>query len=270
MNTRQKAQDFVEDLKTSWYFRVWFFFWLVCFLAAFSSLIILGERSTEALQHEGWTFWWERDTTIEYPSFAFRTAQDEVTNVLGNVYCQYNSLLIPTADCDDGTPRAKCVQLNMDGDFASRDNNNLICSFAFNVSTDADKVVGFEIVKAGEFGIAFTWMNPNNNVWILLTKNILKFKDGNEKVMWGRQLVYHSSVTTTSSFQVSVLMDHFHVAHWVESDYYNGWMCFGDVGGVAFFLVVLHTISMAIVGIFLDNNSKFLNGGGGSEFQPIK
>jgi len=43
-------------------------------------------------------------------------------------------------------------------------------------------------------------------------------------------------------------------------DIYNGWMTVGDIGGIAFFGVILHTIVMIIVGLFLANSSTFLGG----------
>jgi len=191
-------------------------------------------------------------------------------NILGNVYCMYNNLAVPTGNCADGTARAKCVQINMAGDYASRESNNLQCTFALNVSTDADKIVGFEIVNDKEFGLAYTWIRANLNAWVVLTKSIIQPKGQNEFIVWGRQLLYHSSVFTTDNWTIDIKMDHFHVAHYEENDYYTGWMAFGDIGGVAFFLVILHTIVMAVVGLCMDNNSKFLHAGeGGREFQPI-
>jgi len=270
-NTKQQMGAFFDDLKSSWYFRIWFVLWLTCFLAGFSALIILGKRSETAAAHESWRTWIQTETGIEYPSFCLRTSRDEVTNQLGEVSCNFNGLLIPTSNCDDGTIREKCVQLNMEGDIATKTTNNLQCTFGFNVSTDADKVIGFEIVKDREFGVAFTWIQPNANAWILLTKNIIEPKHGKSINMWGRQLLYHSSVFTTNQFALDIKMDAFLVFHFEENDYYTGWMAIGDIGGVGFFLVILHTIVMIVVGLFMENTSKFLNpAASGHEFQPIK
>jgi len=70
MSTKEKFSNLAEDLKTSWYFRIWFILWLAGFLATFSALIILGKRADTAMAHESWRTWFERDTKIEYPSFA--------------------------------------------------------------------------------------------------------------------------------------------------------------------------------------------------------
>jgi len=271
VSPKQKFAFFVDDLKTSWYFRVWFSIWFVLAILSFSCLIILGSRSTEAAKHEGWRLWIEHADKIEYPSFCFRTSLDETSNEIGNIYCQWNGIILQAVQCEDGTPRARCVQLNMAGDYATKDNNNLVCSFGFNVSADPDKIIGFEIVKAREFGVAFTWIQPNSNAWILLSKYIIKPDGEDERVLWGRQLVYHSTVQVGDFFQVSILIDTFRVFHYVESDYYNGWMALGDVGGFAFFMYILHTIVMFTVGVFLENNSKFLNSGDSpAEYQQIK
>lgn len=269
----QQGRLFLEDLKTSWYFRIWFCTWFICAVFVFSALIINGGRSDEAMEHQGWAFWIEHATSIEYPNFAFRTALDEISNEIGSVYCSLNGLVISTAQCNDGSVRTKCVQLNMKGDYAKRDANNLVCTVTYNVTTDPDQMIGFEIMKpANEFGVAFTWIRPNNNVWVLLTKNVVAGEKGDPRDYWGRQLVYHSTVSLPGTFQVSILMDHFDVFHWVESDSYTGWMAVGDIGGFAFFLVILHTFVMWIVALFIENNSRYLRQGDGTpaEYQPIK
>jgi len=268
-----QARLFGDDLKTSWYFRIWFFLWLFCAVFVFAILIVDGRRSDKAKQHEKWGFFVESAKSIEYPSFAFRTANDEKANQIGSVLCSLDGLLINTQVCADGAPRAACVQFNMAGDYATREKNSLICSLTLNATYDPDKMIAFEILKpANEFGIAWTWIRPTANAWVLLTKNVITNENHETKDYWGRQLVYHSSVYTNTTFQISILMDTFNVFHWVEADWYNGWMAVGDIGGFAFFLLIIHTIIMWFVAICFENNSRWLHQteGSAAEYQPIK
>jgi hypothetical protein len=61
---------------------------------------------------------------------------------------------------------------------------------------------------------------------------------------------------------VSVIIESFGVEHYEQRSVYNGWMAMGDVGGFAFFLLILHTIVMLGVGVFLANDSRFLHSSG--------
>jgi len=269
------AQLFKEDLKTSWYFRIWFVTWFICAIFVLVAMIINGARSDRAAKHEKWSFWIEHAKSIEYPNFALRTASDEKSNQIGYAFCSLNGLIINTAACPDGKPRTQCVSFNMAGDYATREKNNLICMLQLNVTTDPDKMIGFEILKpANEYGIAFTWIRPTANAWVLLTKSVVVDEKGGKKDSWGRQLIYHSSAHSNTTFQIDIRMDTFSVFHWVEQDNYTGWMAVGDVGGFAFFLLILHTMVMWIVAIFIENNSRWLSSdldrSAAPEYQDIK
>lgn len=50
--------------------------------------------------------------------------------------------------------------------------------------------------------------------------------------------------------------------HIVEYDSYNGWMALGDIGGFAFFMMILHTMVMMCIGVCFNNDSQFLGGRG--------
>jgi hypothetical protein len=73
---------------------------------------------------------------------------------------------------------------------------------------------------------------------------------------------YQSTVSFPGYYVVSTIIESFGVEHLEQRSLYNGWMAMGDVGGFAFFLLILHTIVMLGVGVFLANDSKFLHSDG--------
>lgn len=61
------------------------------------------------------------------------------------------------------------------------------------------------------------------------------------------------------NFHMVIGIGSFNVMHARDVDEFNGWKGVGDIGGLVFFLYILHTILMIIIGFFVNNDSKFLN-----------
>jgi len=61
-------------------------------------------------------------------------------------------------------------------------------------------------------------------------------------------------------FNIDIKIGVFDVFHYEQTDFYTGWMATSDIGGAAFFLVIIHTIVMGLVSLCLENNSKYLKG----------
>jgi hypothetical protein len=105
------------------------------------------------------------------------------------------------------------------------------------------------------------WIAPNNNAWVLLTKRFWVEPSGNTIEEWERDLLYHSTQSSPGNYTVLLVIDDFTVATVLSREnYYTGFMAVGDIGGTAFFLVLVHTIAMMLVGCVIPNDSVFLNG----------
>jgi len=72
-------------------------------------------------------------------------------------------------------------------------------------------------------------------------------------------LVYHSTATVYGQYNVTVSLQGFGIFHFEKMSIYSPWRAFGDIGGVAFFLLLAHTLAMAIIGMCFTNNSSFLS-----------
>jgi len=147
-----------------------------------------------------------------------------------------------------------------------------------NITTDLpkpgqDQLLAWELEGSGNWGpnmAASMWIAPNNNSWILLSKDNLKGPNGQIGEKWERYLLYHSTISNPGSYQIWVIMDSFDVDTVTNHDNpYTGWMALGDIGGVAFFLLILHTIVMTVAGVFFTNSSSFLNKPNSQEYTRI-
>jgi hypothetical protein len=65
-----------------------------------------------------------------------------------------------------------------------------------------------------------------------------------------------------NEFYIVIGMGSFDVRYIREVDTFNGWQSVGAIGGFVFFLVLLHSVFMFLVGFCLENNSKFLGHSG--------
>jgi len=295
--TLEQVKTVIDDLKVSWYFRIWAALWVVCAVMVFVSLVILGARSHQAEKQQALRIWKETPRYINFPKFHFR-----VSNLPGNqnvfspsqCSCSFNFQPVPSQSCtmNNGSnlPQTTCLafdatKLQVSTNWNDDNFNNLGINCVLYAANTGDQnlMVGFNVegdhVQAtGGNSFASVWFIPNNQTWILLEKSITESDDEGDTIGWNRDLVYHSSIWTsfdngTSSYNVTVFIGSFTVTHLTAADAYDGWMSTGTIGGFAFFVLILHTIMMLIVGVFFDSHDvKFLRGpGGGSseERTPI-
>jgi len=257
--TLNRVRDIVEDLKQSWYFRFWALFWSVCAVMAFAGLIIFGSRSTDASRHSTWRLWLEQADVIPYPSFQLRTILDEQNNVILSPFCRWGNVLQQTGACPEQMDLTKCIQVNPTASAVPMQ-NALECYVNVTSPPGADQVLSFDIPENGKYGAAMTFLRPSNNVWIVMDKISVEPQSGPKLIYWPRRVQYETTVSKGDFFKVVLVIDTFAIWHYVETDWYTGMMAAGDIGGLAFFLYILHVISMLVIGVFLDNNSRFLHG----------
>jgi len=273
-----KTSLFFDDLKSSWYFRIWVFGWLFAAILTFICLIILGQRATEIQKEQPWRLWIENAPQIAYPEFVIKTNSDEANNTITSTFCEWGSrsqhpVIVNTAACSNGEPLTRCVFVGANGYYASQSENHLDCKI--NVTgPNADKVLLFQIYEQATFGASIMWVAPNDNAVIYLTKTIIQPKGKDASVIWSHQISYHSTVVEGDFFYVRISFDNFAVFHWQEDSGFDSWLSVGGIGGFAFFMLIMHTVFMTIVGTCLPNESKFLNSGGittvSSEYQAVR
>lgn len=269
--TIEKAKQIAQDLSSSWYFRFWALFWLISALVSFSALIILSEQAKTAQNQEDIQTWFENASSINFPRFHFR--MDHHSNeVFSNMQCTFQGAILQNQPCSNWfnftPPQNQCQAIWADGlsspnDWAKQDNRIFCSILTFGAGTDGNLEMAFELEGRGVFsmtGEAFSsvWFAPNNNAWIMLEKSILTDKRHTGIQLWQNTLLYHSTLFQPNFYNVTVIMGSHFVRHFEPKDNYNGWMTVADIGGVGFFMVVIHGLAMIIFGLFFTNNSSFL------------
>jgi len=275
--TENKLRALVHDIKNSWYFRVWVLLWLVCALTVFSGFIILSKQSAQTYQEKDVQFWVENATTINFPRFHFHTWGTNQT--ISNLTCLWNGQLLAPKTCPNygpfGTNSSYCQSIYADAVYAT---NNL--TYTTNYSVDRiycnltttglgfqnNTMVTWEIedtISTGD-NTAFNPFNPlfiapSSFAWIMLEKSVYTGSDGT-LTFWDKSLLYHTTIFTPGQYDIVLVIGSFNVWHIEQTDIYSGMMSTGEVGGFAFFTLILHTLVMIIVGMCLDNNSTFLKG----------
>jgi len=272
--TVEKIRQIGSDLASSWYFRVWGFLWLLFALVVFSGLIILSRDANQAQKEMDIQLWVENSSSIQFPRFHFRLDHrgNEIFNSSG-VSCIFGTTQLQLADCQSwrGMQPAQnqCIAFNSDSFTALNDwtfgDSRIVCSLSTSgVGYQGNSMIAFELEGQNVFGwgamaFASVEITPSANAWVILEKNIMQASHGSNTVeLWGRDLLYHSNAPVNNLYNVSAIMGSFLVRHFQPRDTYNGWMTVGDIGGVAFFCVILHTIVMIILGLFMKNSSSFL------------
>jgi len=249
-------------------------------LVVFSALIILSKQSNEAEREKDIQLWVENTTAITFPRFHVRLDHRSPAVFINNNCYSSGVPLVPQA-CQswDGfqPPMNQCIAFNSDEivgvNDMSRDDSRISCTVTTTNGTyQGNMMMVFELEGQNVFswgGNAYAglWFGPNNNAWIMLEKNLLQATKHHEVFeLWSRTLLYHSTASSTGYYNFTVIMGSYFVRHFEPKDTYNGWMTVGNIGGVGFFMVIIHTLAMIILGLFLSNTSTFLSGGSDSKY----
>jgi len=277
--TLDRIKAIAHDLAHSWYFRVWAFIWLIMALVVFSGLIILSQNASIQQKNESIQMWIDNSSSINYPRFHLRLDPFGHQVFTTPPPCFYgNGATAPliTYPCaawhGQNLPMSVCVAYGSDSIKVTNSGGNFNMSFitcsvnTAGVGFDNNTMLGFGLEGNNTFswgGMAFhtTYIAPNNMAWVYLEKNTFQMSRKSQVFdLWTKTLVYHSTQFMPNFYNVSVIMNSFFVRHFEPMDIYNGWMTVGDIGGLGFFAVLLHTIVMIIVGLFLSNTSSFLKG----------
>jgi len=268
----------IDDLRSSWYFRIWSFFWLFCAVTSFACLILLGERTTED-SHRDIHMFFENSSSITFPRYSIRMLDVENPNgqVISFKSCTHDGALVHTQPCTFGThdlPPNKCFTVpgdtittnNVWGDLFGMD-NKILCSIN---TTGADVSGNTLIVWSAEAPSIFgdveshdIFIAPNSHARVVLDQEIIDTHDHGNIAVWRKELRYHSSVSNQGFYNITTMIGTFRVPHYYEQHSYNAWMGVADAGGFAFFTIILHTIMMMLIGLCLDNDSRFLKGDSG-------
>jgi hypothetical protein len=279
----------VHDLKSSWYFRVWAVLWAICAVFVFVSLIILGARSTEADREQNWTYWRENATQIEFPGFHFRI--EDPTQTITASWCNHAGVALSLVACSYGGSSSNCFKVDTTGIIAINKwgepvSNTQIDCFINTTGYGLQDNLMLAWALDPHSGYSsnpyhqVNYIGPDQGAYVFLEKEIVKpmhALDNGDTFLtfWRRRVHYESTVKVNGQYYVSTAIETFGVGHFEQKDIYNGWMAMGDVGGFAFFLLILHTIVMLGLGVFLANDSKFLlgeheaHGGSSAEKSPL-
>jgi len=262
-----KFSAIVEDLKTSWYFRVWALSWLVFAIVTFIALILLGQRATNDQLHPTWTTWIENAGEISFPDLLVKTNADEPNDAISNIFCEVgnpndpNMLLIPLDLCPGGVAEKYCRLVIAGGFTANPAMNALTCYINITAPQGADTSIAITVAQDSPFGKEVVYVRPTMGAVVAISKIVVKAKGQQEAYTWRYNMQYKYDVVQPNYFVVKFVINNFMVTHFVEDIGFDSWLSIGGIGGFAYFMVILHTIAMTLVGLCLTPESKFLYGG---------
>jgi len=268
--TLKKVKAVILDLKSSWYFRIWSLLWLVCAIVAFVGFVILTHRSVENQKNEELKMWIKNESEIYFPDFIFRVGFDNNNEEITGMICSHLGTPLVYGTCNTLPPYnnpERCrlffgsrivVHNNKSSSSPFIHGGRIGCQINTTLNaTNANSMIAWDLATGESLGTSTQWIAPNNFAMLSLEK-IMFYKDHKSVETWRRTLQYHSTQVVPGSYFISIVIDSFGVFNVAPIDAYNGWMSTGDVGGFVYFLLILHTMVMLIVGLFLSNDSSYL------------
>lgn len=296
-----KLKHILEDLKSSWYFRVWAILWLVCAIVSFVTLILFASRSENSTKDGVVRLWTQTVDSMTFPKFHFRGFYGNLLNYS----CTHEGNAVKTMNCYQHTNTSTCFAVDgpsvtatpppanfyrKSGTHSFKDfgKNMIDCSFTVNVTGFQDShtpqlstvLWGWDLdgknareTLVGPLAETPLSFLPNSWVWITLNKRVSNY----DSVTWEQDFLYRDFFVepadpTELTFNTSVLITDFSIFN-TATVTQEGWVTVALVGGFSFFTYILHALVMFVVGFFLTNNSHFLGGGdhhsGGGSYQAV-
>jgi len=282
-HSRRNIASILHDLASSHYFRIWAVLWFICMIMWFVGLGIMAEKSNKNANYPWMNTYMVLENSMPLPPFYFMLGEPTAINPGATCFWGGNNAVVmnaqlcscPGPGCN--MPMNQCFQINPpaavqstvmpagldDGIYSNGGNSSWIqCSFTA-ASTNNFALMRFDLPNANRDGVnsyASVWFGPNSNTWILLTESSV-----NDVAYWERDMFYHGdwtpNATGTLTYNVRVLLDTNLIKKSFTWNFYTGWQCVSDLGGLAFMLVIFHRMAMFAVGFLLENDSRFLGGG---------
>jgi len=265
--TIEKFKQAIHDLKESWYFRFWAVLWLVGVIVTFASFIVLVSADRKVAVN-----WFEFSPPMNFPNFHFRVDGGSQRFFLTMNCIQPDGTPIqwvPCADPNTDTTRCRAIHPTVAATM-SRDNRmarSLNCQFTTNGTGPEGDIMAFEVEGPMTFaetdgaGDVATWFGPNSNTWLDMKRREITVKNF-DLTLWDVVPIYHSTIWNPQNYNATVMIGEFLVQYINIREMYSGWLVYGAIGGTGFFMVIIQTILMALLGICLSNTSVFLNSSG--------
>eukprot|EP01117_Protostelium_nocturnum_P005525 TRINITY_DN1995_c0_g1_i1.p1 TRINITY_DN1995_c0_g1~~TRINITY_DN1995_c0_g1_i1.p1 ORF type:complete len:295 (+),score=84.37 TRINITY_DN1995_c0_g1_i1:220-1104(+) len=274
----------IEDLKNSWYFRIWFLLWIGAVIAGFGAMIFYGDYATKIGNEKTIRDYTYDRSQQNLPDIEFRLHWNHTeTYTIENVQCYPASwgyqffypmkLQVPVTECDKSqnfVPGA-CRLVKASGLTVYNTSMGIFCSLVAQEKpgtpslNDTTRVVGLSIPAERWHRNYVTWaIGGHELVAVRLRTHLWDTKGGitYDKTDSVIPPTYDPvNAPALNEFQWFVHFEDLNELHTVtDQDEYPRMLSAADIGGFAFLLYILHTIVMFFVGFVLVNNSTFLNG----------
>jgi hypothetical protein len=280
--SKRNLSAILHDLANSHYFRIWALLWFICMVAWFVGLGIMSDKSRHNAEYPWMNSYMELENSLAFPSFYFMLGEPTALQPAASCYWGGDNTVVmhsslcscPGPGCN--LPMSQCFQINPpsnvrstivpagldDGIYSNGGNSSWIqCSFTAS-SANNFALMRFDLPNVNRNGVnswASVWFGPNTNTWILLTESLI-----DNVPYWDRDMLYHGdwqpNQNGTLTYNVRVLLDTNLLKKSYGWNYYTGWQCVSDLGGLAFMLVIFHRLIMVAIGFLLENDSRFLGG----------
>lgn len=272
------CKQILDDLKHSWYFRVWAVTWLVCAIVALVAMAYYANRESENREAQGLRLFVTQPDFITFPDFTFSVPDDATYTITNAVcYCKNDPNRIMRAQPCPNTSLNKCSSFVspvnnvcnvFKGSRLDLASNQIRCEVNTTVPpANSDNLLSFALQNSATSVMtnnpgSYVYVTPTERAWILLTKSQLT-TDGNLYDNWARSLSYLTTVTVPGHFVVSLVLNSDQVQKFEGKDWFTGWISAGQLGGFVFLLYLIHKVFMFLVGFIFTNDSVFLAGPGG-------
>eukprot|EP01119_Soliformovum_irregulare_P002737 TRINITY_DN1299_c0_g1_i1.p1 TRINITY_DN1299_c0_g1~~TRINITY_DN1299_c0_g1_i1.p1 ORF type:complete len:282 (-),score=46.19 TRINITY_DN1299_c0_g1_i1:60-905(-) len=257
-----------EDLHHSWYFRLWVVFWIVLAVVSVVAFIEFAARSGEAGRDKNWELYIDSPSELQFPEFTIRPV--DTTMLIQSYGCWHKGAPLKSRACGAGGLTSTCVAFDTSGvvhqasQASNFDDSTISCNFTTSPTTPTiNQMLVWDVDAAMFTNFPSQFFAARNfpGAMVNLVATSIEPYGLSSYFTWKPSIEYLSNSATPGIYNLVIRIDAPFIEHYRERDVYNGWQALGDFGGFVFWCVILHIITMALLGFAFSNTSTFLGRG---------
>jgi hypothetical protein len=241
---------FKEDVVEYPYAKIWCVLWIVFGLVAFIGGVMLASEAHGSRDPTYRLAVVETDR-ITLPSFRFDIVSGTSTTFTTYACATQSGQIVPLKPCGPTNSPNQCLQTDGPSVYAMPTDNKMTCIMAGS-NGDANFMVKVSSPGAPDYRLFTTYIHSTDGAVVYLDR--VQFSSHSSKTLYYTLTSeYFSAAAQPGAVNIEFVVPTFETYNWIQWSPFSGWNAFGTMGGMIFFIYLLHSLVMLLVGAFFEN-----------------
>lgn len=206
----------------------------------------------------------KNEKTISIPPLRFEIVSGTSPGYTSSSCVTQRGRTVALIPCGENSP--KCLQTDPKVNiYAMPTDNRLNCKMQ-GAAQDTDFMIKVSSPQNPDYHVFDTYIKSTNAASVYIDRVLLSGKKSTS-VSYTMNHEYNTAAATAGTVDMFFVFTTFDSFTWVQWSPFSGWNCFGTIGGLIFFMYILHSLVMLFVSLFFEN--PWANSNASGESRPL-